>query len=66
MARRDMMVAEIDRLYEVMDEIRSEYDRLSIRMAQQLMDGDLLTDTEHERYKLLYHLLKVYNGGSEI
>ena len=66
MARKDMITREIDRLYSVIDEIRAEYDRLSLKMADRLMDdGDVLTDEEQAQYRLLYHLLKVYNGGNE-
>lgn len=65
MARKDMIIGEIDRLYAVIDEIRAEYDKLSDKMAREFMDGDVLSDAEQECYRLLYHLLKVYNGGNE-
>ena len=65
MARKDMITSELDRLYAVIDEVRHEYDRLSNKMAQEFMDGDVLTDEEQAQYRLLYHLLKVYNGGNE-
>lgn len=65
MAKKDMIINEIDRLYAVIAEIRREYDRLSEQMAQGFMDGDLLSDSEHAEYLMLYRLLKVYNGGNE-
>ena len=65
MVRKDMIINEINRLYAVIAEIRQEYDRLSEKMAKDFMDGDLLSDSEHAEYQLLYHLLKVYNGGNE-
>ena len=65
MARRDMVITEIDRLYAVINEIRAEYDNLSEKMARDFMDGDVLSDTEQERFRVLYNLLKIYNGGNE-
>ena len=66
MARKDMIISEINRLYAVIEEVRSEYDKLSYKMAKELTDdGDLLSNEEHAQYLLLYHLIKVYNGGNE-
>ena len=65
MARKDMIITEIDRLYAVIDEIRTEYDKLSNKMARDFMDGDVLSDTEQERFRVLYNLLKIYNRGNE-
>ena len=65
MAPKDMIITEIDRLYAVIDEIRTEYDKLSNKMARDFMDGDVLSDTEQERFRVLYNLLKIYNRGNE-
>ena len=56
------MLNEIENLYRVVDEVFSEYERLSKKMADSLENGELISEKEHEQYKVYEHLTRLYTG----